>query len=158
LWGNCRYSPRCKSIGDVFVTRSGIQSGIKHLDISTNTVTEWLTPQANSGTRGIAIASSGTVYFIEESADKIGRLVPSTNTVTEWSKPSSGTGPQEPIIVDSMENVFFQLTGGPVLNRLVPSTNIFTEWSAATGQESDLIVDSSDTIYFGVSGRVGIIT
>jgi len=143
------------STGNVFVTLSGIQSGIGQLDTSTDIVTSWLTPTVNSDTLGITITSSGTIYFTEDGANKIGRLVPSTNTVTEWLTPEGSVHPRA-IIVDSMENVFFADLEGPShFNRLVPSTNVFTEWNMST---LGLKIDSSDTIYFIGHNGVGIIT
>jgi len=143
------------SSGDVFITKSGINSGVRKLDISTNVVTQWLSPTTNSGTIGIDVDASGTVFFTETAANKIGRLVPSTNTITEWLLPTPTNSPTR-LKIDSSGSVFVGVFGGPNFLRLVPSTNTFTEWSSPVAD--DLIIDSSDTIYFANGNNVGTIT
>jgi len=143
------------SFGNFFVTRQGQDSGIVKIDISSNTATKWLVPTINSQTLGIDVDASGTVYFTETSANKIGRLVPSTNTITEWLLPTPTNSPTR-LKIDSSGSVFVGVFGGPNFLRLVPSTNTFTEWSSPVAD--DLIIDSSDTIYFASGNNVGTIT
>ena len=80
---------------------------------------EWTVPTSNSGPFGVALDSSGNVYFTESAnaANKVGRLVPSTNTFTEWAVPTSNSGPYG-VAVDSSGNVYFTEDNGNKIGRL----------------------------------------
>jgi virginiamycin B lyase len=59
---------------------------IGRLAPTTNLITEWNIPTANSLPTSIKFdPSTGTVYFVESNSNKIGRLVPFYNEFTEWN-------------------------------------------------------------------------
>jgi len=138
--------------GNVYLTDRNPNKIVK-LDVSTNTLTEWVLPSDVVEPTAITVASNGIIFIGEQlpfGVFKIGRLDPSTNLLTEWLLPESLAKVQI-ISTDSMGNVFF----GSNFGRLVPSTNTITQWNLCA---EPLKIDSSDVIHFGCGGTGGTIT
>lgn len=154
------------SSGNVYFSGSKF---IFKLDTSTNIFTEWPLTDPSLSFNGLAVDSSGNIFFVERNIfdDRIARLVPATNTITEWTIPVVGSVGEvadvttTQIEVDSTGNVFFSgdgISSSSDFSRLVPSTNIFTVWNSVPHINNFLAADSLGTIRFGISGGAGTIT
>jgi len=88
---------------------------IGRLAPTTNLITEWNIPTANSLPTSIKFdATTGSVYFIESNSNTIGRLVPFSNAFTEWNlqeKPSD-------IEIDSAGNIHYIDENGTKIVRM----------------------------------------
>jgi len=129
-------------------------SFLAKLDHNTNIFTQW---QIDTQIRDIAIDSSDSVYFTENSSPSfLQKLDTDSNTITEFFFPSElsslGTGINK-IVFDSSEKIyFFSHSGDWNLVKFDPSTNALTVWSLPNDiGQSSIGVGPSGKIVFGES-------
>ncbi len=87
------------------------------------------------------------MYFSENKANKIGRLVPSTNTITEWGIPTSSSGVSDIEFDETSGNIYFVENKANKIGRLVPLIGVFTEWETESSPQN-IDIDPSGDIYF----------
>ena len=120
-------------------------------------ITQWTLPtnsSNNPGFRYIAFdLTSGSVYFIENNGNTVGRLVPSTNTFTEWTLPTKSNAVS--ILSPGFEGIiYFSESNANKIGRLEPATNLITQWTLPTNSIRPAGIEfdpASGSIYFAES-------
>jgi hypothetical protein len=100
--------------------------------------------------------SKGDLWFSMLTGNKIGHWDRATDTVTYWETPSPRGRPYG-LIVDHADKVWYVEYFTDAVVRFDPVTKIFTRFPIGShpAQMRRLGVDSRNTIWFGVYGRVG---
>ena len=78
-------------------------------------INEYTIPTSNSGPIGITSGPDGALWFLEYSANQIGRIDPATHAITKYAIPTRGSG------------ATVGITSGP------DGAVWFTEWAADMG-------------------------
>ncbi len=123
------------------------------------TMTELSPPTANSAPYGLAIDSSGNIWFTEISGNKIGKLTP-PSTFQEFSVPTANAYPYG-MAIDASGNIWFAEFNVHKIGKLNPSTGVITEYSVTSGSgPREVAVDPSGNIWFTEfnSHKVGLMS
>ena len=124
------------------------------------TMVELSPPTANSAPYGLAIDSSGKIWFTEIAGNKIGKLTP-PSTFQEFTVPTAGAYPYG-MVIDSSGNIWFAEFQANRIGKLDPSTGVITEYSVTSGSgPREVAIDpSSGNIWFTEfnSHKVGLMS
>jgi streptogramin lyase len=126
-------------------------------------------PTANAAPTGITTAYDGSVWFTENSANKVARLNPATGAVTEFSVPTAASAPDQ-ITATPDGNVWFterygrnvgriNEAGGAIAEFAVPGTGAYPTTIATVGSAVWFAsADSAATARLGTINSTGTIT
>jgi len=122
---------------------------------STVTFTEFPIPSANSGPICIKSGPDGNLWYIEEDANKIGRITPS-GTITEFPIPSASYSNPTSITSGPDGNLWFTEDNLHTIGRITPSGTI-TQFSASSPTYT--ITSGPDgNLWFGGGNQIGRMT
>jgi virginiamycin B lyase len=116
------------SDGNLWFTSS---SDIGMINLTTDAISEFPTPTANSGTRGITSGPDGNLWFTENGANKIGMINPTTHAITEFALKPSNSGPQD-ITAGPDGNLWFTQNSANRIGMISPTTHAVSEFSVPT--------------------------
>lgn len=112
-------------------------------------IEEWRIPTPNSSPHDVIVASDGTIWFTEISANKIGSFDPDTRTFREWVIPTDSSRPHG-LTLDNYGNIWFTEVGASKIGKLGPITGEFEEFDTPTtnsGPHTPIFADE-DTLWF----------
>jgi virginiamycin B lyase len=121
------------------------------VDQTTVVLSSWAVPANSKDILSIVSDFAGSLYFAENNANKIGRLVPATSVITEWSLPNSSSKPNGVAFDVSSGSVYFAENNANKIGRILPDNNTFTEWSLpnSSSRPNGVAFDSdSGSVYF----------
>jgi streptogramin lyase len=123
------------------------------------TITEFPIPTAHSGPNGIVLGPDGNLWFVETTANQIGRMKPD-GTINEFAIPTANSSPTA-IAVGPDGNLWFTESGGNRIGRITPD-GVITEFLIPTANSGPLgITQGPDgNLWFTEWGgnRIGRIT
>ena len=123
--------------------------------LATNTthaesISEYLTPTADSSPAGLDFDSKGNLWFAEVNGNKIGKLTPgdvkpgTSDGIVEYELPHANSKPQY-LMVSRDDIVWFSEMGGNRIGRLDPATGIIREYVIPTpNSEPHHLFESKD--------------
>ena len=79
--------------GNLWFTEPGANK-IGMINPTTDAITEFPIPTANSGPAGITAGPDGNLWFTEDTPSKIGMINPTTHAITEFATPTGNSGPR----------------------------------------------------------------
>ena len=132
------------------------------------TITEYVTPTANSGPTGLSFDDEGNVWFTEQFVNQMGMRAPD-GTFAEYSlSPAPGAAPRQPVSPRraSDGNVWYTArvpsTGWDIIGRLNPTTGAVTEFPIPTFRADPRSIRNGPdgNLYFseGRGNKIGLIT
>jgi streptogramin lyase len=106
------------------------------VEAATGDITEFAVPAgASSGPQNMAVGADGNIWFTEQSADKIGQILPgSPNTITEFPVPTAASQPNG-IAPGPDGNIWFTEFNAGKIGKITPGGTI-TEYSLPAGATS----------------------
>lgn len=119
---------------------------------------EYTVPTPSANPTGIAVGSDGNLWFIENSANKIGTINPSTHAVSEFSVPTAGSNTWG-ITAGPDGNIWFTERTAKKIGTISPTTHAFSEF-AVSGTPVGITAGPDGNIWFtewGSGGEIGII-
>ncbi|HYF99633.1 MAG TPA: hypothetical protein VD815_06045 [Candidatus Saccharimonadales bacterium] len=111
-------------------------------------IKSWALPVPGNQDSNFAITSSfsgNEIYFVDSSANKIGRLIPQTNTITYWDLPTANSFPTS-IEYTPSGSIYYIDSNSNKIGRLVPETNTITEWNLPSNSSSNSTVGNNSGI------------
>lgn len=152
--------PRAKDPHSLVLDRSGIlwltfeQSNfIGRLDPATGDVKLAQSPTPHSLPYGIVATSTGTPFYCEFGANKIGSVDPGTMMITEYKLPE-GARPRR-LTVGPGDVIYYSDYARGRLGRLDPSTRKVSEWKSPGGPESKpygIATGADGAVWYSESG------
>jgi virginiamycin B lyase len=115
-------------------------------------------PSTTNATNPIAIEvdpSTGNVFYVDNNAKVIGRLIASNNTITEWKIAGDKNELKDLTIGYTANEIYFVESGSNKIGQLITSTNTITEWGIPTSSSLPTAIDfdpSTGNVYFVESG------
>ena len=125
------------------------------VDQTTVVLSSWAVPTNSKDISSMVSDFAGTLYFAENNASKIGRLVPATNMITEWSQPNTSSRPNGVAFDPSSGGLYFIENNANKIGRLVPATNIFTEWNISRHPLVIAVNPGGHCFFVDDMGRIG---
>jgi virginiamycin B lyase len=121
---------------------------------------EFSLPTPGSGPTTIALAPDGTLWFTEQSGNRIGRMAPDGTALKEFELPNPGSAPRI-ITIGPDNNFWFSEHEGNRIGRITPGGQI-TEFPIPTArsQPRAITLGPDGNLWFGefMAGQIGRIT
>lgn len=111
-------------------------------------VSSFIIPTAAANPLGLTTGPDLNVWFVENSASKIGRLNPSSGAITEFPTPTANAGPTN-IVLGPDGALWFTENTAVKLGRIT-TTGIITEYPLANAGSATGLIEAADAnFYFG---------
>ena len=113
----------------------------------TSTMVELSPPTASSTPYGLAVDSSGNIWFTEISGNKIGKLTP-PSTFQEFSVPTANAAPYG-LTIDASGNLWFTERDADKIGKLNPSNGQISEYPVTSDSgPREVAIDPWGNIWF----------
>jgi virginiamycin B lyase len=113
------------------------------------TIIEYPIPTSKSLPNGITSGPDGAIWFIEYSANQIGRIDPTTHAITEYAIPTPNSGASQSITRGSDGALWFTEgagmgdgVGANQIGRIDPTTHLITEYAIPTPSSGAALITS----------------
>lgn len=121
------------------------------------TFTEWVTPTLGQRSRDPAEAPDGSIWWVGQWADLVGRIDPKTGDMREYRLPAKAK--PHTVLLDRQGGVWYMGNGNATIGKLDPATGNVTEYKMPPGARDphSAIFDRSGILWFTMqhSNRVG---
>ena len=155
------YGIKVAQTGLLYVAHNGTNA-IAEIDPDSLAIRYFEIPDERTRIRRLDIASDGSIWFVNSTMGKIGRLDPVTGKVTQWDSPSGASS--HPYAIAVIDDVIWYNESGmrpDALVRFDPAAESFQSWAVPSGigivrhvwvtAEKNLLIHQSS------SNRIGLV-